>query len=126
MNFLLQLIRSRYFLWVMLGLPFVIMIIEYSRDLFDASTMRRLLGHLHHLLRDAAAQPEKAVTRLDLISAAERHQALVEFNATAQEIPGRTTLLDLIEEQERSRPQAVALTFGDQALSYAGEPRATG
>ncbi|MEE8587279.1 MAG: amino acid adenylation domain-containing protein, partial [Acidobacteriota bacterium] len=98
-------------------------IIEFRRDLFDASTMRRLSNQLHHLLQDAAAQPEKAVAQLALMSAAERHQALVEFNATDQQIPGRTTLLDLIEEQERSRPQAVALTFGQQALSYAALQR---
>ncbi|HBL31657.1 MAG TPA: hypothetical protein DD490_32950, partial [Acidobacteria bacterium] len=58
-------------------------VLSYARDLFDAPTIERLTGHLRRLLADAAANPERRLPELALLSEAERSQLLVEWNDTA-------------------------------------------
>jgi amino acid adenylation domain-containing protein len=89
--------------------------LEYSRDLFDAATAWRLAGHFQTLLAAIAAQPEgeprpsrTGVRQLPLLSAGERQQ-LLEWNATAAAYPLDLCLHQLIEEQVRRSPDAVAV-----------------
>src|SRR5262249_52928061 len=56
--------------------------LEYSADLFEASTAERLVGHYLTLLAGAAAEPDRPLSRLPLLTEAERRQVLVEFNDT--------------------------------------------
>jgi amino acid adenylation domain-containing protein len=93
-------------------------LIEYNRELFEPSTVRRLLGHFERLLAAAVAEPAAAVDRLPLLSAAERHQARHEWNDTASAYPAEASLQALFEAQVRRDPDAVALLHGDDRLSY--------
>ncbi|MDQ3978147.1 MAG: condensation domain-containing protein, partial [Actinomycetota bacterium] len=61
--------------------------LEYRADLFDPATARRLLGHLHHLLEQEVADPDRAVGDLEVLTPAERHQLVVEANATEVPVP---------------------------------------
>ncbi|MGE5612391.1 MAG: condensation domain-containing protein, partial [Bacillota bacterium] len=56
--------------------------LRYRQDLFDAGTMIRLLGHYQRLLEGMAAEPERRISTLELLTAAERRQLLVEWNQT--------------------------------------------
>ena len=56
---------------------------EFNTDLFDAATIRRLHGHWQNLLAGAVADPERRVSELPLMSAAEERQLLVDWNDTA-------------------------------------------
>jgi len=58
--------------------------VEYGRELFDPSTIDRLLGHLTHLLTAFVATPERAVGELPLLGGEERHQLLAEWNDTTE------------------------------------------
>jgi amino acid adenylation domain-containing protein len=91
---------------------------EYSTDLFDASTVRRLLEHFGALLGAAIADPERAVSRLEILTREERERVLVEWNATARVYPREGSIGEVFGREARLRPEAVAVSFGEQALSY--------
>ena len=91
---------------------------EYAADLFDAVTVERTIGHFLTLLKAVAANPEQPVAELPLLTEAERHQILVEWNDTAGESPKHKCLHELFEEQVERTPDALAVVFEDQQLSY--------
>jgi len=90
---------------------------EYDRDLFDRSTVARLAVHYERLLSAAAAEPETAVARLPLLTAAERAQQLVAWNDTAVLYPD-CCLHQLVERCAASTPDATAILYHDRSLSY--------
>ncbi|MES1245198.1 MAG: amino acid adenylation domain-containing protein, partial [Acidobacteriota bacterium] len=90
---------------------------EYSTDLFDAATIRRLSGHLVTLLEGAVAEPERRLGDLPLLTAAERTLLLRDWNDT--ERPALDVCLhEPFEERARERPDAVALRFDGASLTY--------
>jgi amino acid adenylation domain-containing protein len=95
----------------------------YNRDLFEAATAERLAGHFMHLLTEVAADPARwldvRVSALPLVSAAERHQLTVGWNDTAAAPGGMDEPVhELVVEQARRRPNAIAATWRNAALSY--------
>jgi amino acid adenylation domain-containing protein len=91
---------------------------EYNTDLFDASTIERMQGHYETLLADIVAKPEQRISSLTLLTETERRQLLVEWNATATDYPKRKCLHELFEGQVKRSPEAVAVLFEDQPLTY--------
>src|SRR5207248_10767981 len=92
--------------------------ITYDPDLFDATTIERMVGHLQVLLDGIAAEPDRPLAELTLLTEDERHQVLVAWNDTALDVPA-ATFPELFEAQVARSPDATALVFGDHALSYA-------
>ena len=92
--------------------------IEYNTDLFDARTIERMVGHFETLLKGVVADPAQRVSELELLTEAERHKLLVEWNATEAEYPADKTLVQLFEEQVERSPEAVAVTCKDTKLTY--------
>jgi amino acid adenylation domain-containing protein len=95
--------------------------VEYSADLFDRATAGRLLGHFETMLSGIAADPGQPIEDLPLLSPAERHQILVEWNPPTVQA-GRRCLHELFIEQAARHPDATALIDGDREISY-GELR---
>ncbi len=93
---------------------------EYRTDLFDRATVERWAGHLAHLLTAAVASPDLALSRIDLLPAAERHQVSREWNDTAAAAAPGACLHELFEAQAARTPEAVALVSPDgrQRLQY--------
>jgi amino acid adenylation domain-containing protein len=93
---------------------------EYVRDLFDAATVRRLLGHFNRLLEGIAVEGGEAarISDLPLLSREEREQVVRLWNDTATAYPREATIHGLFEEQARRSPGAVAVV-GDEELTYA-------
>ncbi|MCP4661953.1 MAG: amino acid adenylation domain-containing protein [bacterium] len=77
---------------------------EYATDLFDATTIRRLHGHLQALLEGMVADPARRLSELGLLSEAQRHQLLVEWNVTAAGAPRETSIRQLFEAHLIGRP----------------------
>ncbi|MER7756434.1 amino acid adenylation domain-containing protein [Kitasatospora sp. NPDC097643] len=92
--------------------------LEYALDLFDPTTAELIVQRLHLVLRALAADPDTAIGAVDVLSADERVTVLSEWNDTAHELPTRS-LPELFAVQAAKTPEAVAVVFGDQQLSYA-------
>ncbi|MEB1529286.1 non-ribosomal peptide synthase/polyketide synthase, partial [Xanthomonas sp. WHRI 7945] len=93
-------------------------VLKYATDLFDRARIERLAGHFEFLLRALASDPAQRVSALPLLSDAERHQLLVAFNATDADYPRDACIHALFEAQVRERPDAVAVAFEGERLSY--------
>ena len=93
-------------------------IIEYSSDLFYADTMQRLAGHFQTLLEAIVKKPEISVAEVTLLTPSERYQLLVEWNATTADFPKDKCVHQLFEAQVARTPDAIALVFKDQKLTY--------
>jgi amino acid adenylation domain-containing protein len=91
--------------------------VKYKTALFDEPTIARLLDHLQTLLAAVVAQPERRVADLPLMSEAEQ-RILHDWNATARPYPTDVCLHELFEAQAARTPDATALVFEDQTLSY--------
>nr|WP_275408043.1 non-ribosomal peptide synthetase [Streptomyces sp. SID14515] len=92
--------------------------LEFARDLFDEETARRLAAGLVRLLKAVAADPRVRVGELDVLSAVERGWVVEGWNATDHTVtPG--TLVSGFEEQVARTPDAPAVLFEDQAVTYA-------
>ncbi len=92
--------------------------IEYRTDLFDGATIRRWIGHWARLLTEVVSHPESKLSALEILSQEERRQLLEEWNDTAVEYPKNKCVHELFEEQVERTPDAVAVVFDGEQLSY--------
>ena len=92
--------------------------VEYRTDLFDAETVRRMLSHYQILLEEITANPDARLSELPLLSDPERERILVEWNRTETEYPKQRCVHELFTEQAKRRPDAVAVVYDNQKLSY--------
>ncbi len=92
--------------------------IEYSTDLFNAETIERMQDQFRNLLEGIIANPEQRISELPLLTKAEKYQKLVEWNDTKRDYPKDKCVHHLIEEQVERSPEAVAVVFEDQQVSY--------
>lgn len=91
---------------------------NYNSDLFDASTVQRMVGHYTTLLQGITAEPGCALGALPMLTSSETHLLRDVWNQTARPSP-RTTLHGLFEQQARRSPLAPAVTFEGQTWTYA-------
>ena len=88
----------------------------YSTDLFDAPTIRRMIGHWETLLNGVLQDPHCALAKLPLLTAVEQ-QEIFARNQTTRRVP-RVCLHRLIEEQARHHPETIAVECGGVAWRY--------
>jgi amino acid adenylation domain-containing protein len=91
---------------------------EYSTALFERSTLERMAGHLCRLLEEAVRQPDARLSGLPMLAEEERQQLLVQWNDTAADYPRDSTIPDAFAGQVLRAPEAVAVQFGSQQLTY--------
>jgi amino acid adenylation domain-containing protein len=82
--------------------------LEYAEDLFDQATAEDLAGRLTRLLRQAAEDPGRRISQLDLLTTAERRRLLLDWNDTARPVP-EATVPGLFEQQAARTPHAPAV-----------------
>ncbi|HSD84624.1 MAG TPA: amino acid adenylation domain-containing protein, partial [Anaerolineae bacterium] len=92
--------------------------LQYNRDLFEAATIDRMLGHFQTLLEGIVTDPDRRLSELPLLPAAEQRQVLHEWNATEAEYDRQICLPQLFEAQAQRIPPAPAVVFEDRQLSY--------
>jgi amino acid adenylation domain-containing protein len=90
---------------------------EYSTDLFDAETIERMLGNFQTLLEGIVTNPEQKIAELPLLTEFERQQLAV-WNKTETDYPKDACIHQLFEEQVEKSPNAIALVFEDEQLTY--------
>ncbi|MDF5730971.1 MAG: condensation domain-containing protein, partial [Rhizonema sp. PD38] len=93
-------------------------VIEYNTDLFDAVTISRMTGHYQTILSAIVDNPQQKLSELPLLSAKEQNQLLVEWNRIHVDYPKELCLHSLFEQQVEKTPQAVAVVFEEQQLTY--------
>lgn len=91
---------------------------EYNIQLFKESTIARWTGHLQQLLKNVAVIADRPISTLLILSEQEREQLLFHWNATSKVYPHDLCIHQLIEERAELQPNAVAVVFEDQSLTY--------
>jgi amino acid adenylation domain-containing protein len=92
---------------------------KYNTDLFDTATIRRMTGHFQTLLASVVANPQQQLAALSLLTATERQQILAASHQVSQTVSPQTAGLHQHFETQVSRtPNAVAVVYEDQSLSY--------
>jgi amino acid adenylation domain-containing protein len=92
--------------------------LEYNTDLFDESTIARLLGHWETLLAGVPDAADLRLSDLPLLTAGERTQLLAEWNRPDASFAAEPCLHRLFEEQARRHPKAVAVVYEVEELTY--------
>ena len=77
-----------------------------------------MVGHFQVLLEGIVANPDQRISDLPLLTEAEKHQLLVEWNDTKTDYPNDKCIHELFEAQVEKTPDAVAVVFEDQRLTY--------
>ena len=92
--------------------------LNYESERYDPASIARMLDHLETLLEAIALKPEQPVARLSLLTATEREQILVAWNQTSRAYDQARCLHELFEAQVARTPDAPAIIFEDQHLTY--------
>ncbi len=87
------------------------LVVEYNTDIFERTTVQRLMAHYARLLTLVTANPEQKVGDLDLLTPETRHQLLRQWNETARALPAETVLAPILAQAAAS-PAAPAV-FGE-------------
>ncbi|HEX2207374.1 MAG TPA: non-ribosomal peptide synthase/polyketide synthase [Longimicrobium sp.] len=91
--------------------------LSYDENRFDSGSIHRMLDHLDRLLEQAAADPERPLSRLELMTRTERERVLG-WNRTTSKYPADRCIHQLFEAQAEKTPGATAVLFGDDAMSF--------
>ncbi len=92
-------------------------VFTYNNNLFEAATIARMMGHFQVLLESIVAHPQQQVVTLPLLTPAEREQ-IVTWNNTQIDYPNDRCIHQLFECQAAKTPNAIALIFEEQQLTY--------
>jgi surfactin family lipopeptide synthetase A len=93
--------------------------LEYNTDLFDSSTIHRMADHFSTLLAGIAAAPDQRISELPLLTPAEQHRLLVEWNDTTRDFGKHQNVLDSFAEKVADRPHGAALVWQGREVTYA-------
>ncbi len=91
---------------------------EYNTDLFDMSTIERMAKNFQTLLAGIVANPDEQISKLPLLTEEEHYQLLIEWNDTHLDYPRQSCVHNLFEKQVEQTPDAIAVIFRDQQVSY--------
>jgi amino acid adenylation domain-containing protein len=94
-------------------------LLEYSTKIFERATVQRMLTHYINLLESIVANPQQRIRELPLLTHDEGRQILVEWNDTAREYAHERCIHQLFEVQAERTPEAIAVVFGDERVTYA-------
>jgi amino acid adenylation domain-containing protein len=93
-------------------------VLEYSADLFDETTVRRILEHFQVLLEGLVRQPDTSIAMLPLLTGTEKQRLLVEWNSTAGAFPKQLCVQQLFAAQAAQTPDTTAVIFGNERITY--------
>jgi non-ribosomal peptide synthetase component F len=92
--------------------------LEYNTDLFDRSTIKRVIEHFRNLLEAVVTNPDERIAALPLMGEAERQKVLMAWNDTSRDYAPPLLIHELVEQQAAQAPDATAVRFGSHRLTY--------
>jgi amino acid adenylation domain-containing protein len=92
--------------------------LEFDTDLFDSTTIERMIGHYETLLAGGVSNPVLPISQLPLLTAKERTQIQVEWNSKQVEYPQASSLQELFEDQVQRTPNAFAAVVDNNRVRY--------
>ena len=92
--------------------------IAYDANRFDAATIERLHDHFQQALGQMVAQPEATLADIDITTSKEKELLLKEWNGTDKPFPKDKTIARMFEEQAERSPEAIAVDYNDQTLTF--------
>jgi microcystin synthetase protein McyA len=92
--------------------------LAYDLSKFRSEQMKHISGYYNAALLAMVTQPEERYEQVCLLSTAERHQLLCDFNDTITEFPSALCVHQLFEQQTEKTPEAIALVYEQQQLTY--------
>ena len=92
--------------------------IEYNPDLYREDTIQRIIDHYKILLNSILSNPKQTIGLLPILTKAEEHKLLHDFNNTSVDYPSDKTMVDLFEDQVRKSPDNTAVVFENVRLNY--------
>jgi amino acid adenylation domain-containing protein len=92
-------------------------VLQFNTDLFERGTVMRLLGHYQTLLKEVVKDPDQPISSIPLLAGPERDRLLVEWNDTKKDHPN-AAIHELFEAQVEKTPDAVAVVFEEEVLTY--------
>jgi amino acid adenylation domain-containing protein len=92
---------------------------DYNTDLFDTSTILRIIRHYQTFLEAITDNPKLKISRIPLLSKEEEYQILDQWNDTRTEYHREWCVHEMFEKQVEHHPDSIALTFEGQQISYA-------
>ena len=93
--------------------------LQYSTDLFRVSTIERFVGHYRTLLAGIVSGPQRTISELPLVSQAEFQELMVACNESGPPVSHQGCIHELIGQRAAQTPEAVAVEYQDQRLTYA-------
>jgi amino acid adenylation domain-containing protein len=96
----------------------IVQTLEYNTDLFEAGTVARMLHHMERILASIAANPDQRISEIEMLGEAERNTLLVEWNDTERAYPADRLVHELIEDQVKRAPDAIAVISEQEELTY--------
>lgn len=93
-------------------------IFEYATDLFNASTIDRMVKHYETLMENIVKDPSKKINYLNILTEKEKKEILIDWNKTYKKYPKNKTIHELFEEQVKKTPNNIAVVFEDWQITY--------
>ena len=93
-------------------------LVEYATDLYSEATIIRMMDHFKTLLSSIVNAPHQKIGMLPMLTMEEEHQLLYTFNDTKVDYPKDKTIIKLFEEQSAKTPEAIAVVFEEEQLTY--------
>ncbi|NER51477.1 MAG: amino acid adenylation domain-containing protein, partial [Symploca sp. SIO1A3] len=91
---------------------------KYNSDVLEAKTVTQIAEHFQNLLTEVVKSPTTPVGKLSMLSEAERLQILGVWNDTKKDYPQGLCIYQLFESQVEKTPDAIAVIFGEEKLTY--------
>jgi amino acid adenylation domain-containing protein len=96
----------------------LLMKLAYHQRDFDDASICRMLGHLKMLLEGFAVNPHQRLSDYQILTREEYEQIVIKWNDTNAEYPANSTIHQLFEEQVKKSPNATAVSFADEQLTF--------
>ncbi|WP_317132988.1 condensation domain-containing protein [Mucilaginibacter rubeus] len=92
--------------------------LEYASSLFKAESIKRYAGYFTNIIASVLNDPSQEIGNIKLLSLAEENTIRETFNQTTKNYPEEGNVMDLFREQARQQPEARAVKYGNEILSY--------